>query len=231
MVKGSYQKEQAIINAMKAPMLKKVIKAMKNDTRTEAELDREASVLGRYIHDTYGKEMTGNDALKIATILQVDVPEKFSEWTSADRNAVKKELMKYKISFKKGGYVGRNNYIPLSKIGDEEFVRYLAQKGDRGIAGINPGEVILTKEKADALLNTIMPVSEALADSIQKANTYSNIVTKKPTQNVNTTYGSLLTVNGDVTKDTLPGLQTILEKSYKYTSEQLKREMKKNGTK
>ena len=139
--------------------------------------------------------------------------------------------MKYKISFKKGGYVGSKNYIPLAKIGDEEFMKYLAQKGDSGIAGINPGEVILTKEKADAMLNTILPVSEALADSIQKASNYSSVINKQPMQNINTTYGSLLTVNGDVNRDTLPGLQAILEKSYKYTSEQLKREMKKNGTK
>lgn len=231
MVKGSAKKDQAIIDAMKGPMLKKVIKAMKDDTRSKAELEKEASALGMYIHDTYGKEMTASDAMKIATILQVDVPSKFSEWTSADRNAVKKELMKYKISFKKGGYVGNKNYIPLAKIGDEEFVRYLAQKGDSGITGINPGEVILTKEKADALLNTIMPVSEALADSIQQASNYSSVINKQPIQNINTTYGSLLTVNGDVNRDTLPGLQAILEKSYKYTSEQLKREMRKNGTK
>ena len=231
MVKGSAKKDQAIIDAMKGPMLKKVIKAMKDDTRSKAELEKEASALGMYIHDTYGKEMTGADAMKIASILQIDVPSKFSEWTSADRNAVKKELMKYKISFKKGGYVGSKNYIPLAKIGDEEFMKYLAQKGDSGIAGINPGEVILTKEKADAMLNTILPVSEALADSIQKASNYSSVINKQPMQNINTTYGSLLTVNGDVNRDTLPGLQAILEKSYKYTSEQLKREMKKNGTK
>lgn len=231
MVKGSAKKDQAIIDAMKGPMLKKVIKAMKDDTRSKAELEKEASALGMYIHDTYGKEMTGADALKIAKILQIDVPSKFSEWTSADRNAVKKELMKYKISFKKGGYVGSKNYIPLAKIGDEEFMKYLAQKGDSGIAGINPGEVILTKEKADAMLNTILPVSEALADSIQKASNYSSVINKQPMQNINTTYGSLLTVNGDVNRDTLPGLQAILEKSYKYTSEQLKREMRKNGTK
>lgn len=231
MVKGSAKKDQAIIDAMKGPMLKKVIKAMKDDTRSKAELEKEASALGMYIHDTYGKEMTGADAMKIASILQIDVPSKFSEWTSADRNAVKKELMKYKISFKKGGYVGSKNYIPLAKIGDEEFMKYLAQKGDSGIAGINPGEVILTKEKADAMLNTILPVSEALADSIQKASNYSSVINKQPMQNINTTYGSLLTVNGDVNRNTLPGLQAILEKSYKYTSEQLKREMRKNGTK
>lgn len=230
MVKGSYQKEQNIINAMKGPMLKKVIKAMKDETRSAAELKEDASVLGKYISDTYDKEMTASDAVQIAKILQMDVPSKFSDWSYADKNAVKKELSKYKISFSKGGYVGKGNYIPLTKISNDEFVRSLARKGDSGIIGINPGEVILTKEKADALLNTIMPVSEALADTVRNAN-YSNVINKQPVQEITLQYGSLLTVNGSVDRDALPGLQTILEKSYKYTSQQLKYELRKNGTK
>lgn len=230
MVKGSYQKEQNIINAMKGPMLKKVIKAMKDETRSAAELKEDASVLGKYISDTYDKEMTASDAVRIAKILQMDVPSKFSDWSYANKNAVKKELSKYKISFSKGGYVGKGNYIPLTKISNDEFVRSLARKGDSGIIGINPGEVILTKEKADALLNTIMPVSEALADTVRNAN-YSNVINKQPVQEITLQYGSLLTVNGSVDRDALPGLQTILEKSYKYTSQQLKYELRKNGTK
>lgn len=230
MVKGSYQKEQNIINAMKGPMLKKVIKAMKDETRSAAELKEDASVLGKYISDTYDKEMTASDAVQIAKILQMDVPSKFSDWSYADKNAVKKELSKYKISFSKGGYVGKGNYIPLTKISNDEFVRSLARKGDSGIIGINPGEVVLTKEKARALLDTIIPVSEALADSIRTSN-YSNVVNKHPVQEINLQYGSLLTVNGNVDRDALPGLQTILEKSYQYTSKQLMYELRKNGTK
>lgn len=230
MVKGSYQKEQNIINAMKGPMLKKVIKAMKDETRSAAELKEDASVLGKYISDTYDKEMTASDAVQIAKILQMDVPSKFSDWSYADKNAVKKQLSKYKISFSKGGYVGKGNYIPLTKISNDEFVRSLARKGDSGIIGINPGEVVLTKEKARALLDTIIPVSEALADSIRTSN-YSNVVNKHPVQEINLQYGSLLTVNGNVDRDALPGLQTILEKSYQYTSKQLMYELRKNGTK
>lgn len=231
MVRGSYKKDQAIINAMKGPMIKKVLKGLKDDTRSKAELEN-SSALNRYISSTYGKHMTATAALQLAKILQVDVPSltDYGKWGPSDREAVRKELMKYKITFKKGGYVGKNNYIPLTKISDEEFVRYLAQKGDHGIAGINPGEVILTKEKADALLNTILPVSEAMADSIRQTN-YGSVINKSPMQNVSVHYDSLLTVHGDVSKDTLPKLQTILEKSYRYTTQQLKYEMGKNGVK
>ena len=121
-------------------------------------------------------------------------------------------------------------YTSCGSVTNDEFVRSLARKGDSGIIGINPGEVVLTKEKARALLDTIIPVSEALADSIRTSN-YSNVVNKHPVQEINLQYGSLLTVNGNVDRDALPGLQTILEKSYQYTSKQLMYELRKNGTK
>ena len=51
--------------------------------------------------------------------------------------------------------------------------------------------------------------------------------------NVNVTnhYDSLLTVEGNVDKDALPGLQDILEKSYKYTSNKIARDYEKMGHK
>ena len=42
-------------------------------------------------------------------------------------------------------------------------------------------------------------------------------------------YDSLLTVNGNVDKDALPGLQEILKQSYQYTSQQLTKDAKKLG--
>ena len=42
-------------------------------------------------------------------------------------------------------------------------------------------------------------------------------------------YDSLLTVNGDVSKDTLPSLEVILKKSYEYTSREWYKEGKKMG--
>ena len=42
-------------------------------------------------------------------------------------------------------------------------------------------------------------------------------------------YDSLLTVNGDVSKDTLPSLEVIFKKSYEYTSREWYKEGKKMG--
>ena len=48
---------------------------------------------------------------------------------------------------------------------------------------------------------------------------------------VNNHYDSLLTVNGSVDKDALPGLQELLEKSYDYTMQQAYKDAGKIGIK
>ena len=42
-------------------------------------------------------------------------------------------------------------------------------------------------------------------------------------------YDSLLTVNGNVDKDALPGLKDLLRQSYEYTKQELTRDMAKRG--
>ena len=42
-------------------------------------------------------------------------------------------------------------------------------------------------------------------------------------------YDSLLTVEGNVDKDALPGLEDILKRSYEYTSKQMVKELRKGG--
>lgn len=46
---------------------------------------------------------------------------------------------------------------------------------------------------------------------------------------INPHYDSLLTVNGNVDKDALPDLKTILKESYKYTTQQMSIELRKTG--
>lgn len=47
--------------------------------------------------------------------------------------------------------------------------------------------------------------------------------------NVTVTYGSLLTVNGNVDKEVLPSLKTILQESYEYTQKKLSADMRRGG--
>jgi hypothetical protein len=56
-----------------------------------------------------------------------------------------------------------------------------------------------------------------------------NIQSAGSKSNVTVTYGSLLTVNGNVDKDILPDLKTILQESYAYTQKKLAQDALKGG--
>ena len=47
--------------------------------------------------------------------------------------------------------------------------------------------------------------------------------------NVTVQYGSLLTVNGNVDKEALPGLKEILKQSYEYTSKRITQDALRGG--
>ena len=56
-----------------------------------------------------------------------------------------------------------------------------------------------------------------------------NLTSSGTKQNVTVTYGSLLTVNGNVDKEVLPSLKTILQESYEYTQKKLAQDAQKAG--
>lgn len=100
------------------------------------------------------------------------------------------------------------------------------------------GEIITTKDGVLVPLKAgdgVVPAN--LTDKLFKmAMNYPNIgqtvaipELKPAEHNVTVTYGSLLTVNGNVDKDALPGLQDILKQAYQYTSKQLAIDAKKAG--
>ena len=56
-----------------------------------------------------------------------------------------------------------------------------------------------------------------------------NIQSSGTKTNLTVTYGSLLTVNGNVDKEVLPSLKTILQESYSYTQKRLAQDAQKAG--
>lgn len=100
------------------------------------------------------------------------------------------------------------------------------------------GEIITTKDGVLVPLKAgdgVIPAN--LTDKLfRMAMDYPNIgqtvalPEMKPAEtNVTVNYGSLLTVNGNVDKEALPGLQDILKQAYQYTSKQLAIDAKKAG--
>ena len=105
----------------------------------------------------------------------------------------------------------------------------------------NGREMILTK---DGLITTLYPGdavlnNDASENLIKLANTYARdgyvdnikipspeiIIKSQP--NININYGGF-TVQGDMTRDTLPDLQTILKKSSEYTRKDITRDLRKS---
>jgi hypothetical protein len=115
-------------------------------------------------------------------------------------------------------------------------------KKDRYLTQEKGGEIITTK---DGVLIPLEPGDGVIpAQLTQKlfemARDYPNLpnmpmvdVPQIPVSgsktNVNISYGSLLTVNGNVDKEALPGLKQILKESYEYTSRRLAQDAQKSG--
>ena len=103
----------------------------------------------------------------------------------------------------------------------------------------NPGDKVFTKDMSDNLWKMAQIDPNAIRKMIESTdqtkfapgkNTVSgsNVsTTTAPVINIH--YDSMLTVNGNVDKDALPGLQEILKRSYEYTTRQMTREARKTG--
>ena len=64
---------------------------------------------------------------------------------------------------------------------------------------------------------------------VELINKIPNIPTSGTRTNLTVSYGSLLTVNGNVDKEVLPSLKTILQESYQYTQKNLAQDAMKVG--
>lgn len=103
------------------------------------------------------------------------------------------------------------------------------------------GSVLVPLKKGDSVIPADM-VSKMMATPMEFGSfgtNAANVIYNSIPQNISNAgnvtvtnhYDSLLTVEGNVDKDALPGLQDILEKSYKYTSNKIARDYEKMGHK
>ena len=126
-----------------------------------------------------------------------------------------------------------------TRVGNDGMVWMDEELGDIGPEMIirKSDHAILTRVQAN---DSVIPAD--LADNLFKWGAMNpdsfirpgtSIPTNVQTVNhsVQVSYGSLLTVNGNVDRDALPELKEILQKSYEYTTKELKREARKSGMK
>lgn len=119
---------------------------------------------------------------------------------------------------KKLGYArrGKRNARGLY-ITDEQGLGSEAIITKEGVLRQLDSDTVFSKKQTEALWN----ISKMSLDNAMKVSSRG--------ANVNITYGSLLTVTGDVTKDALPGLEEILKKACEYTKRDITASMSKLG--
>lgn len=77
------------------------------------------------------------------------------------------------------------------------------------------------------MADRIAPELKGLVDSVQKIQNYQ-VNNSQPVE-INVHYDSLVNVEGNVDKDALPDLETILKESYTYSTKRLHSELRRIG--
>ena len=126
------------------------------------------------------------------------------------------------------------------------------KKKARGSLSINKRDDYLTQEKGGEIITTkngvLVPLdagdgvipAQLTKKLFEMAREYPNLPNTNPADlptiqasgnrfNTTITYGSLLTVNGNVDKEALPGLKQILKESYEYTQKRMAQDAQKAG--
>lgn len=110
---------------------------------------------------------------------------------------------------KKGGII--DSIIPLANL----------QGGDDGLITAQLGEAVLPKAFMQDVVPEFMKTVKQTTALLQPLGGNGG--------EVNVHYDSLLTVNGNVDKDALPGLRDLLQQSYEYTSQKMYKDLSKLG--
>lgn len=136
-------------------------------------------------------------------------------------------------------------YSHYLKYGRKENRKGHARRGARNASGLYltdeqgiGSEAIITKSGVLRQLDSDTVFSKAQTDALWKLSKMENIDSMLNTAKasivnmspvINNSYGSLLTVNGNVDKDALPGLQEILKQACEYTKRDMRTNFRKMG--
>ena len=127
----------------------------------------------------------------------------------------KDKVIDYKGKAAKGVRKGKGLFLT-----DEEGIGTEALITKEGVLRQLDSDTVFSKRQTDVLWNLSKMDFSSLA---------GNISNSARSVNVTNTYDSLLTVNGNVDKDALPGLQEILKQASEYTRRDLASSLRKLG--
>ena len=195
-----------------------------------------ATLTGWYYYDSYGKNPAGNRYSGVKNGVVIDAYSA-SKYGGNGRNTggfdvhIKSADGKYgdlgwvKLSQLKGyatGTKGITNSVEIARV-DELGKELRIKRGGDIYEMFRYGDAVVPKHMTDNLFTLADHTNEVM----ETINNVDRSGGKEVT--VNNNYESLLTVNGDITKETFPGVKKMCEEAYRYTAKEFKKDARYMG--
>ena len=195
-----------------------------------------ATLTGWYYYDSYGKNPAGNRYSGVKNGVIIDAYSA-SKYGGNGRNTggfdvhIKSADGKYgdlgwvKLSQLKGyatGTKGITNSVEIARV-DELGKELRIKRGGDIYEMFRYGDAVVPKHMTDNLFTLADHTNEIMKTINSVDRSGSGEVT------VNNNYESLLTVNGDITKETFPGVKKMCEEAYRYTAKEFKKDARYMG--
>ena len=210
------------------PVRKIILGLSDRSVITSADEKKKHSELWTHIVQKWGKAIHDKQIVELAKALNVSLSAntiKNKKPTDKEKATILKKLIQHEknhgYGYAKGTLGTKRDEInwthegEIIRMSDGAILRQLPQ-----------GTQVIPKLESQNLMKWAqMDPSKWIHDGIN-----TNVIKNNESGgNITVHYDSLLTVNGDVTRDALPELQEILKRSYEYTTAQIKREARKSG--
>ena len=194
-----------------------------------------ATLTGWYYYDSYGKSPAGNRYSGVKNGVIIDAYSA-SKYGGNGRNTggfdvhIKSADGKYgdlgwvKLSQLKGyatGTKGITKSVEIARV-DELGKELRIKRGGDIYEMFRYGDAVVPKHMTDNLF-TLADHTNEVMETINNVDRNGGDVT------INNSYESLLTVNGDITKETFPGVKKMCEEAYRYTAKEFKKDARYMG--
>jgi uncharacterized protein YjdB len=190
---------------------------------------------GSYFYDSWGKRPAGSRYSGVAGGVVIDAYSAKKYGGSGNRTGgydvhIKSADGRYgdlgwvsinQISGYATGTKGITNPVEIARV-DEMGKELRIKRGGDIYEMFRYGDAVVPKHMTDNLF-TLADHTNEVMETINSVDRSGGDTT------VNNSYGSLLTVNGDVDKEALPGLEEILKKACAYTAKEFKKDARYMG--
>ena len=185
---------------------------------------------GSYFYDSWGKRPAGSRYSGVTGGVVIDAYSSKKYGGSGNRTGgydvhIKSADGRYgdlgwvslsQISGYAGGTKAVQNPVEIARV-DELGKELRIKRGGDIYEMLHYGDAVVPKKLTDNLF-TLADHSNEILETVNNVDRGSGDVV------VNNHYDSLLTVNGDIDKDTFPGVKKMCQEAYKYTTRELKRD-------